>query len=51
MFPQYYTPHNYSTSANAYQFDMRLNVDFNTGHVQVNMPTHTPFAKKAVSHH
>jgi len=47
MFP--YSGHNYAASPDSYQFDVRLNVDFATGHVQVNLPPQA-FAKKMSPH-
>jgi len=29
-----------------YSYDMRVNVDFNTGRVQLHMPPSVPFTKK-----
>ena len=42
-------PHNYTNSPNSYQFDMRVNVDFATGHVQLGLPQHGQFAQKPVA--
>jgi len=30
----------------AYSFDLKLNVDFNTGHVQLKTPPSVPFVRK-----
>ena len=29
-----------------YAFDLKVNVDFNSGHMSLNVPNHAPFAKK-----
>ena len=39
-------PHNYANSPNSYHFDMRVNVDFASGHVQLALPRHTPHAQQ-----